>query len=677
MFSKIVFAAISFVGTNAISIASAAAREEQLADDGIIAPNRNEKFLSEKKRHALRQWNVVFTAAQNPVNGGRRYVGILSLPEEVLGEIRSFLEPRFATTEEVGQFEWTMWLLANKVTPDKMATFVARKWNANSYLSFLNLASSNPSGFSSPKKLLDELKDLASRIVIPDIDKIQIGMGEEFCKRLGFVPAKMMERLQRGFWHIVIGTNVLHGVCETGDAEIVKLLINDFGASIDALDQFGFLSLHRACVSGNQAVVQVLLDDCGVDPAATDYWDWTPLHNAAYGGHVSIVKLLITALETQYPEKFPQILHVVDEDGKTPLNFAQVTAIADLLTDLVTGIDPQAIIKAAVAVPEENEQVLPKDEQWLAKTKQRVMAPWNIVFFRPEEPTEEWLEGRREAGGVLALPDEILEEVRQFLVPRMATPNEVGQFEMVMWCISNNVAPGRIFIFDWSQTRLMALLQAGAGDADGFIAEPALVDVLTDWSNEIVIPGIDKISVGLSENLELVLGFKPYQVARESRMFGVRMGNSPLHCACLAGDLNIARVLIDFFGADINTPDTFGALPLHGACVTGRYATVKALIDEFGADPAKLDINEKNALHFAAYHGHLDITKVLIDEIRKRYPLTYLEKINVVDDGGSSPMDYAMDYARMHKIADVVFFLEQWASPILNQDRIAVQGLQS
>jgi hypothetical protein len=76
--------------------------------------------------------------------------------------------------------------------------------------------------------------------------------------------------------------------------------------------------------------------------------------------------------------------------------------------------------------------------------------------------------------------------------------------------------------------------------------------------------------------------------------------------------LKIAKWLLRA-GADLNLADRNGVTPLHFACVAGNIAYVKFLLDN-GANPnSRTVLDERIPSVFAAAYGHAEIVKLLID----------------------------------------------------------------
>ncbi|XP_074655199.1 uncharacterized protein LOC141908863 [Tubulanus polymorphus] len=92
------------------------------------------------------------------------------------------------------------------------------------------------------------------------------------------------------------GKRPLHHAAETGNADIVKSII-DAGSIVNVLDgENGFSALHYAARSGKSEIVKVLVrEGAHMNRNRTFKEGEAPLHMACCGGHVEVVRELIRA----------------------------------------------------------------------------------------------------------------------------------------------------------------------------------------------------------------------------------------------------------------------------------------------------------------------------------------------------------------------------------------------
>lgn len=108
-------------------------------------------------------------------------------------------------------------------------------------------------------------------------------------------------------------------------------------------------------------------------------------------------------------------------------------------------------------------------------------------------------------------------------------------------------------------------------------------------------------------------------------------GETPLHTACIAGNLTLVRRLVDQ-GHLINIRDNCGWLPIHEACICGHKEIVELLVEK-GAninDRGGALCNGMTPLHDACCNGHLEIIEYLLEHGASVLSQT---------DNGETPLD--------------------------------------
>ena len=88
----------------------------------------------------------------------------------------------------------------------------------------------------------------------------------------------------------------------------------------------------------------------------------------------------------------------------------------------------------------------------------------------------------------------------------------------------------------------------------------------------------------------------------------------------MAFDLGeVARMLIEEMGADVNERDDSGETPLHVAAAVGHSHLVRALVREFGANVNARGRSDWAPLHrLAEENGHYETARMLLKELRTR-----------------------------------------------------------
>ncbi len=104
----------------------------------------------------------------------------------------------------------------------------------------------------------------------------------------------------------------LHSVAYAGHIQIAQLLF-DYGADVNAIDQYGYTPLRRTVEQGHLAMTELLINK-GADIVTRDSNGESLLHVVARTDHVAIARLLITGGVD---------INAMDRDGFTPLDYAQ------------------------------------------------------------------------------------------------------------------------------------------------------------------------------------------------------------------------------------------------------------------------------------------------------------------------------------------------------------------
>ena len=91
-------------------------------------------------------------------------------------------------------------------------------------------------------------------------------------------------------------------------------------------------------------------------------------------------------------------------------------------------------------------------------------------------------------------------------------------------------------------------------------------------------------------------------------------GNTALSVAVKAGHIELARLLVSTFGANVNAQNNMLYTPLHIAMVNGHFELAMLLVREFHADVDAKDLSGFTPMHRAAESGHVDVVRALAGE---------------------------------------------------------------
>ncbi|GFF93300.1 hypothetical protein IFM60648_10038 [Aspergillus lentulus] len=101
-----------------------------------------------------------------------------------------------------------------------------------------------------------------------------------------------------------------------------------------------------------------------------------------------------------------------------------------------------------------------------------------------------------------------------------------------------------------------------------------------------ITPDVNIVEAGPTQRnaLHIAAAFNQYRSIVPLLRAGVNKGFTPLHVACIVGDAEVVRVLLEEGRDDPNTRDTHRNAPLHVAAVNRRVNIARILLAH-GADP--------------------------------------------------------------------------------------------
>lgn len=94
-------------------------------------------------------------------------------------------------------------------------------------------------------------------------------------------------------------------------------------------------------------------------------------------------------------------------------------------------------------------------------------------------------------------------------------------------------------------------------------------------------------------------------------------GDTALHWAAYKGHPDLMKLLM-YSGVDLQKTDNFGSTPLHLACLSGNLMCVRLLCEKNNFDLEPKDKNQKTPLMLAQSHRHNDVVKMLYTVIKRR-----------------------------------------------------------
>ncbi|OHT13935.1 hypothetical protein TRFO_15837 [Tritrichomonas foetus] len=126
---------------------------------------------------------------------------------------------------------------------------------------------------------------------------------------------------------------------------------------------------------------------------------------------------------------------------------------------------------------------------------------------------------------------------------------------------------------------------------------------------------VEVVQHGNVKMLELILNNSKSNINANDQK-----GKSALQYACIRGDSDFVKIILNDPSIDINVHDyTTGETPLHLACLHNHAEIVKLLLEFEGNENGKVDVNKQTIIslftpvHIACFIGNYDIVKMLLE----------------------------------------------------------------
>ncbi len=364
------------------------------------------------------------------------------------------------------------------------------------------------------------------------------------------------------------GDTLLMMASTAGKVEVAKLMLENFGAAVDATNEVGATALHYAAYQGNRKAAKLLLD-FGSDVNAREKAGFTPLHYAAVWGHNDVMKLLLKQDQVEVDAR--------DARGETALFMA--TFNGHLKT-------AEALVLAGKADPMvQSTRLLNFTSVHLAAYLGRT----DLVKLFVEE------------GGANPMAVN---------VPNLFSPlflaAESGHLDTVEYLISRDVN------FDQrGNGGVSPLMYAAHNNRAGVVQRLLDLDVnVNARAHARWTPLIWAAKEGHAEMVRLLME-KGHAIVelKDSK------GRTALHYAAWDGGLGVTSALVNLGGAAVDARDEDGRTPLHLAATSGDLEVVRWLVEEAGADPAARDAAGDSPVAVAAAEGEShEVLMYLVDK---------------------------------------------------------------
>ena len=375
-----------------------------------------------------------------------------------------------------------------------------------------------------------------------------------------------------------LGQTPLHWAVGGSHTGVANALLKA-GADPNAKDNDGLTPLHVVARKDGLEILDILLK-AGADPNAKDNDGLTPTLVASKRGHEEVASILTNSeanpQDTDYVTQTPSFAAVL-EDSQTSISL-ESTAIAPKIIPVKSNKD--LIAEAACNLIRENKEI-PNIKRKLEEARTKFQKAPDISEINVNE----------------------ISKYKELLEKEVSKYKELFEKEVM----HNHLNIERITMeAHWSVTHQLLYRAAFADHRElvkALIEEGTPCDIMKPVSFYYL-----QVNCQMTYN-DLGYGEVPYFVLKHKKK---TIEMSPLHCAALAGHVDVVNVLIEAAGDTLNKKtQPLDWSPLHCAARKGHADVANALI-QAGADLESKDKGNETPLCLAFRHCHEQATSILI-----------------------------------------------------------------
>ena len=440
------------------------------------------------------------------------------------------------------------------------------------------------------------------------------------------------------------GNTPLHLACLEGKSGIVRLLIDMKQCDLNLKNKAGICALHLAFYNRHQSVVEVLIRHDRCDVNCTDAVENTPLGLAANLSWTDVVKFLIT-------EKQCNINHQ-NRFGDTPLHLSKCVSVAELLKcdvncknsrgDTALSIACQCnldLVKFLIEVKHCKVQIQNEEGDSPLHHACRHGKLSIVEYLLSKQLLAVNCENTTGNTPLCVAAGTVYNDVVQFLVEiddcDVNHQNKNGDTSLHIACRTGDICVVRA-LTDFRNKKVSCNFNIKNNRQE----TPALIvfrnrysDIfrllVTVHSYENLFSVLESISKDLwPEVVKLLTSDGAITVSPQFEsqfdviyfLFKERVwnlnnvnchGNTPLHIACLAGDLNVVRTITSFANCHCNIQNKHGNTPLCVAAGTVHSDVVQFLVEIDDCDMNHQNENGDTPLHIACLAGDLNVVRTI------------------------------------------------------------------
>ncbi|KAL3861995.1 hypothetical protein ACJMK2_008001 [Sinanodonta woodiana] len=441
---------------------------------------------------------------------------------------------------------------------------------------------------------------------------------------------------------------LLHIACTKGKLEISKYLVNTYPTMLHEVDNMRRTPVHKVAYNGNIALLSVLIE-CDTDPWCKTSEDETLLHRACLAGHIEMSKHLV--------QSYPTMLHELDNMKRTPAHYAAQNGNIALLNYLIDcGTDPWC--KTA-----KGETLLHRASfRGHLEMSKHLVQSYHTMLHEVDNMKRTPAHYAAQSGNIAVL---------SYLIDCGADPwcKTSGEETLLhIACLAGHLEMCKHLIQSYptmldKMDNLKRIPAHYAAQSGNIALLSLLIECCTDpWCktseketllHRASVRGHLEMSKYLVQSYPTML-LEVDNMTRTPAHYAAQSGNiallsylidcgtdpwcktseeeSLLHRACLCGQLEMSKYLVQSYPTMLHEVDSMKRTPAHYASESGNIALLRYLID-CGTVPWCKTSQEENLLHRACLASHIEMSKHLIQ--------SYPTMLHEVDYMKRTPAHYA------------------------------------
>ena len=389
--------------------------------------------------------------------------------------------------------------------------------------------------------------------------------------------------------HNECGQTPLHTACQYGQFDVVRLLVEVYGAHPDIKDNKGCTPLHEACLAGDLNILAYMLDLCFKRDIAftdTDIHGNAIIHKACQSGNVAAVRYIVAHISSRTP------------CSRCKLN---------LYEDNVISYHKCLHFNERLFSCHQLHPLQPGVYDFLGDSSQSLIQRY-FMHSNSYADTPLHIACRY---GFLDIVKYIIDEawpVVGFTIQLSSLVSVAcltGRGDIIQYLLRTEGIHPKPYKCELDPEEVTSLVLDSQR-----MHKPGVT--LVPQSTSVELCGSLLLTACKCGNVNLVRTL--LEDCRCSSVTKDANGDTPLHCACISDIIDIIDLLVKNFSEIHTIQNSEGNSPLHIACEWGSFNAAYILVTRLHCDPNVCNEDGKTPLHLACKYGRLDICKVLLED---------------------------------------------------------------